>query len=55
MSDESKWPCACVRRDAKGNLTHVKVHAVTVPSCRRCGATRPELCEAAATQETEGR
>ena len=53
MSNEpERWPCVCVRRDAKGNLTHVRLHTVTVKSCRECGATRPELTGSIAMQET---
>lgn len=34
------WPCACVKRDKDGHLTHIKGHARAVAKCRRCGCTR---------------
>lgn len=37
------WPCACVKRDAQGALTAIKVHSYSVKRCRTCGAERPEL------------
>jgi hypothetical protein len=34
------WPCACVKRDRKGRMTHIRLNAPEVERCRRCGATR---------------
>lgn len=35
------WPCACVKRDRKGNMTHIKMHPPTAKKCKTCDATRP--------------
>lgn len=35
------WPCACVKRDKAGNLTHFGMQPPTVKRCRRCGAKQP--------------
>lgn len=39
---EKRWPCACVKRDKAGNLTHIKTHVMTRKRCRVCKAERPE-------------
>lgn len=31
------WPCACVNRDRKGNLSGIKLHHKSVHHCRVCG------------------
>lgn len=36
------WPCACVRRDRRGRLTHVKLQPDSVAECRSCHATRED-------------
>lgn len=38
---ETGWPCACVKRDRKGNLTHIRVNDASVRKCRDCGSVRP--------------
>ena len=42
MSTEVTWPCACVKRDRKGNMTHIKLHSEKSRSCKKCGAKRPD-------------
>jgi hypothetical protein len=37
---EDYWPCACVKRDRAGNMTHIKLNHNSVPKCRKCKATR---------------
>lgn len=34
------WPCACVRRNAQGVITHLKMHGPSQKRCRTCGLTR---------------
>ena len=36
---EKMWVCACVKRDRKGQMTHLKVHDRSVVKCRQCGST----------------
>lgn len=38
---EGYWPCACVRRDENGNMTHIAMHPPTRRMCKVCGSTRP--------------
>ena len=51
--DES-WPCACVKRDAKGKATHIKLNAPLVKRCRKCGCTKQIADQLRAATE-EGR
>lgn len=39
--DNIKWPCACVKRDGRGNLSHIKLHMESTKKCNECGAKRP--------------
>lgn len=39
---ESYWPCACVKRDRRGNLIAIMGHHQSVKRCRKCKAQRPE-------------
>ncbi len=32
------WACSCVKRNRKGELTHIKLHPPDAPKCRRCGS-----------------
>lgn len=47
ITEEAKpvidWPCACVRRDRSGNMTHIKINAARVKQCRKCGSKRPRF------------
>ncbi len=37
--DTSKWwACACVKRDRKGKMSHIKLHPPTTRKCKTCGA-----------------
>lgn len=36
---EKMWVCACVKRDRKGVMTHLKAHDRSVKKCRKCGST----------------
>jgi hypothetical protein len=38
--DRDYWPCACVKRDKAGNMSHIKLHHKSKSECRVCGATR---------------
>lgn len=35
------WPCACVKRNRDGLMTHIKLLPPTERKCRVCGAIRP--------------
>jgi hypothetical protein len=57
------WPCACVKRDRAGRLTHIKQHHRTVERCQRCGSTREQadrighagkMCRCACCNHNEG-
>lgn len=37
------WPCACVKRDREGNMTHVRLNSPLIKRCRKCHATNPKL------------
>ena len=37
---ERMWPCACVKRDRRGNMTAIKLHSPFVKKCRACGVLR---------------
>lgn len=41
------WPCACVKRDKKGNLSKIKFNPPSRKRCSVCKSTRPEpiLCD----------
>lgn len=41
-NQENYWVCACVKRDRKGRMTHIKENHRSVAKCRRCGCTRDE-------------
>ncbi len=43
------WPCACVKRNRRGLMTHIKLNHPTLRRCRKCGCTR-EQSEKAAVQ-----
>ena len=36
------WPCACVKRDAEGRMSHIKGNHPSVNKCRRCGCTKEQ-------------
>jgi len=36
------WPCACVKRDRKRHMTHIKAHHPSVQKCRVCGCTKEQ-------------
>jgi len=36
------WVCACVKRDAAGNLTAIKSNHPSIKRCRRCKTKKPE-------------
>ena len=35
------WPCACVKRNRAGNMTHIKLNHPLLKSCAKCKAKRP--------------
>lgn len=37
------WPCACVRRDRKGNMKDIKLHHPDTTKCDVCKAKRPRI------------
>ncbi len=39
------WSCYCVRRDAAGNMTHIKFNPPARRKCRKCGATQEGYLE----------
>jgi hypothetical protein len=34
------WPCACVRRNRKGQITGIKMHPPKTLTCRVCGCSQ---------------
>lgn len=38
---DDHWPCACVKRDGKGNLTHIKMNDPSVKKCSVCKCKKP--------------
>jgi hypothetical protein len=34
------WPCACVKRNRRGQMTHFAAHPPTQKRCSRCSMTR---------------
>ena len=35
------WPCACVKRDKSGRMTHIALHNPSEKSCKKCKCKRP--------------
>jgi hypothetical protein len=46
------WPCACIKRNRKGELTHIKAHPPSRKKCRKCGATKPAVWPPPITMKT---
>ena len=36
------WPCACVKRDRRGVMTHIKLLPPNIRKCNVCKCRRPE-------------
>lgn len=36
------WACACVKRDAAGRMTHIKMNHPKSNRCRKCKCTKPK-------------
>jgi hypothetical protein len=39
------WICACVKRNRKGDMTHIRNNSFEVLACRSCGTKRPPVEE----------
>lgn len=38
---EGYWPCACVKRDKDGRMTHIKLQSAKRKHCPKCKSVRP--------------
>ena len=47
------WPCACVKRNRQGFLSHIKINHVSVTRCRKCGATQAAILEMISNEEVQ--
>ena len=45
---EKGWPCACVKRNRKREMTHIKLNHPSLKKCGRCGCTKDESDRAGA-------
>jgi hypothetical protein len=36
------WPCACLKRNRKRQMTHIKLNHPSLKKCRQCGCTKTE-------------
>lgn len=39
---EDGWPCACVKRNRKGQMTHIKLNHPSLKRCSRCKCTKED-------------
>jgi hypothetical protein len=37
------WPCACVKRNSKGKMTHIKLNPPAMRVCSACKCKRPPM------------
>lgn len=39
---EHGWPCACVKRERGGRMSHIKLHHPDIRECKKCGCTKDD-------------